>query len=47
MKRKMHISKSHVNEFRMGLARFLMLLLGLPSIRETTYLFRGPNRLLP
>jgi hypothetical protein len=24
-----------------------MLLLGLPSIRETTYLFRGPNRLLP
>ena len=33
--------------FGMGLARFLMLLLGLPSIRETTYLFRGPNRLLP
>ena len=33
--------------FGMGLARFLMLMLGLPSIRETTYLFRGPNRLLP
>jgi aspartyl/asparaginyl-tRNA synthetase len=33
--------------FGMGLARTLMLLLGLPSIRETTYLFRGPNRLLP
>lgn len=33
--------------FGMGLARFLMLLLGLPSIRETTYLFRGPNRLQP
>jgi len=24
-----------------------MLLLHLPSIREVTYLFRGPNRLLP
>ncbi|MDQ1512900.1 MAG: hypothetical protein QOC59_742, partial [Microbacteriaceae bacterium] len=33
--------------FGMGLARVLMLLLELPSIRETTYLFRGPNRLLP
>jgi aspartyl-tRNA synthetase len=33
--------------FGMGLARFMMLMLGLPSIRETTYLFRGPNRLLP
>lgn len=33
--------------FGMGLARVLMLLLGRASIRETTYLFRGPNRLVP
>jgi len=33
--------------FGMGLSRVLMLLLHLSSIRETTYLFRGPNRLLP
>ncbi len=33
--------------FGMGLARALMLMLGLGSIRETTYLFRGPTRLLP
>jgi nondiscriminating aspartyl-tRNA synthetase len=33
--------------FGMGLGRVIMLLLGLPSIREVTYLFRGPNRLLP
>jgi aspartyl-tRNA synthetase len=33
--------------FGMGLARVLMLLLGLPSIRESTYLFRGPTRLTP
>jgi aspartyl-tRNA synthetase len=33
--------------FGMGLARVLMLLLERPSIRETTYLFRGPNRLTP
>jgi nondiscriminating aspartyl-tRNA synthetase len=33
--------------FGMGLARVLMLMLGQSSIRETTYLFRGPNRLLP
>ncbi|WP_375388447.1 aspartate--tRNA(Asn) ligase [uncultured Amnibacterium sp.] len=33
--------------FGMGLARLLMLLLERPSIRETTYLFRGPNRLKP
>ncbi|WP_251858557.1 aspartate--tRNA(Asn) ligase [Herbiconiux sp. L3-i23] len=33
--------------FGMGLSRVLMLMLHLPSIRETTYLFRGPNRLLP
>ncbi|ROO82934.1 aspartyl-tRNA synthetase [Actinocorallia herbida] len=31
----------------LGLARLLMLLLGLPSIRETTFLFRGPHRLEP
>jgi len=33
--------------FGMGLNRVLMLLLQQSSIRETTYLFRGPNRLLP
>ncbi|MCH4249637.1 MAG: aspartate--tRNA(Asn) ligase [Microbacteriaceae bacterium] len=33
--------------FGMGLARVLMLLLHKPSIRETTYLFRGPTRLHP
>ena len=33
--------------FGMGLARVMMLMLGQSSIRETTYLFRGPNRLLP
>ena len=31
----------------MGLARVLMLMLHLPNLRETTYLFRGPTRLLP
>ncbi|WP_406288787.1 aspartate--tRNA(Asn) ligase [Embleya sp. NBC_00896] len=31
----------------LGLGRLLMLLLGLPSIREATFLFRGPNRLEP
>lgn len=33
--------------FGMGLARVLMLMLQQPSIRETTFLFRGPTRLLP
>ncbi|WP_354643364.1 aspartate--tRNA(Asn) ligase [Kitasatospora camelliae] len=33
--------------FGLGLARLLMLLLGLPSIREATFLFRGPHRLEP
>ncbi|WP_449278282.1 aspartate--tRNA(Asn) ligase [Leucobacter sp. GX24907] len=33
--------------FGMGLNRVLMLMLKQPSIRETTYLFRGPNRLTP
>lgn len=33
--------------FGMGLARVIMLMLGQSSIRETTYLFRGPNRLTP
>ena len=33
--------------FGMGLARVIMLMLELPSIRESTFLFRGPNRLLP
>lgn len=33
--------------FGMGLSRVIMLLLRLPSIREVTFLFRGPNRLTP
>ncbi|AMM21889.1 aspartate--tRNA(Asp/Asn) ligase [Frondihabitans sp. PAMC 28766] len=33
--------------FGMGLARVLMLMLHLPNLRETTYLFRGPTRLEP
>jgi aspartyl-tRNA synthetase len=33
--------------FGMGLQRVIMLLLHQPSIREVTYLFRGPNRLTP
>ncbi|GAA1117204.1 aspartate--tRNA(Asn) ligase [Nocardiopsis metallicus] len=31
----------------MGLSRVLMVLLGLDSIREASFLFRGPNRLTP
>jgi aspartyl-tRNA synthetase len=31
----------------LGLGRFLMVMLGLDSIREATFLFRGPNRLTP
>jgi aspartyl/asparaginyl-tRNA synthetase len=33
--------------FGMGLARVLMLMLHETSIREVTYLFRGPTRLAP
>ena len=33
--------------FGMGLGRVLMVLLGLDSLREATFLFRGPNRLTP
>ena len=33
--------------FGMGLARVLMLMLGQSSIREVTFLFRGPTRLQP
>jgi len=33
--------------FGLGLARLIMVMLGLPSIREATFLFRGPNRLEP
>jgi len=33
--------------FGLGLARLVMLALGLPSIREATFLHRGPNRLTP
>ena len=30
-----------------GLNRIVMVLLGLDSIRESTFLFRGPHRLQP
>lgn len=33
--------------FGFGLARFLMILLGIGNIRETVFLFRGPTRLHP
>jgi aspartyl/asparaginyl-tRNA synthetase len=33
--------------FGLGLGRVLMVLLGLTSIRDATFLFRGPNRLAP
>lgn len=33
--------------FGFGLTRLIMQMLGLPNIREATYLFRGPNRLRP
>lgn len=33
--------------FGAGLARIIMALLRLGSIKESTFLFRGPNRLLP
>lgn len=33
--------------FGMGLSRLLMVLLDIKNIRETVFLFRGPNRLLP
>ena len=33
--------------FGMGLSRLMMVLLKIKNIRESVYLFRGPNRLLP
>ncbi len=33
--------------FGFGLSRFMMILLDIPNIRETVYLFRGPTRLNP
>ncbi len=33
--------------FAIGIDRLTMLLLGLPSLKETMFLFRGPNRLTP
>ena len=33
--------------FGLGLGRLLMVMLGLESIREASFLFRGPNRLTP
>ncbi len=33
--------------FGLGLSRLLMVMMGVQNIRETVYLFRGPNRLNP
>ena len=33
--------------FALGVDRLTMLLLGLPSLKETMFIFRGPNRLYP
>ena len=33
--------------FAIGVDRLTMLLLGIPSVKETEFLFRGPNRLAP
>ncbi len=33
--------------FGFGLTRMIMLLLGLKNVREVTYLYRGPHRLIP
>ena len=33
--------------FALGIDRMTMLLLGLPSLKETMFIFRGPNRLTP
>jgi aspartyl-tRNA synthetase len=33
--------------FGMGLDRITMLLLGISTLKETMFLFRGPNRLTP
>lgn len=33
--------------YGMGLSRLMMVMLNLPNIRETVFLFRGPNRLTP
>jgi aspartyl-tRNA synthetase len=33
--------------FGLGLGRLLMVALGLDSIRDATFLFRGPSRLTP
>ncbi|MCS6893313.1 MAG: aspartate--tRNA(Asn) ligase [Deltaproteobacteria bacterium] len=33
--------------FGFGLTRFLMILLGFSSVKEVTFVYRGPNRLVP
>ena len=33
--------------FGLGLTRILMVMLNRKSVREVTYLYRGPNRLVP
>lgn len=33
--------------FAIGMARFIAMMLKLPSIKESTFIFRGPNKILP
>ena len=33
--------------FALGIDRLTMLLLGMPNLKETMFLFRGPNRITP
>ena len=33
--------------FAIGMARLIAKLLGLPNIKESTFIFRGPHNILP
>ena len=41
------VAACRCHRFAVGVDRLTMLLLGLPSLKETQFLFRGPNRLNP